>query len=313
MENEGSVKSAIFHKSVLVQEVLHYINVKPGAVYLDATFGTGGHTRAILEKESTCKVVALDWDAKVLEDYGKPLEEEFGDRLRLIWGNFALLYKIVKTEKITPFDGILADFGTSQIQILERPGFSVYRDTPLDMRMSPSYQQLTAADLIAQASEKKLADIFWQLGEERYARKIARVIVNEREHRPIKTTGQLASLVEKVIPRKKQGKIHPATRVFQALRIFINKELENIKGFLETAIRQLKPCGRLVCISFHSLEDRIVKNFFHEKAVGRQLQILTPQVVTASEKEILQNPSARSAKLRAAEYIQHKEEKFAIV
>jgi len=303
MKSEEDTQSELFHKSVLVQEVLHYIDVKPQGVYLDATFGTGGHTRALLEQDPTCHVVALDWDANVLETYGQPLQEEFGDRLRLVWGNFALLYKIVKNERIGPFDGILADFGTSQIQLFERHGFSVYRDTPLDMRMSPSHQQLTAAELIAQASEKKLSELFWELGEERYARQIARAIVTERQRHPIETTGQLASLIEKMVPRKKHVKIHPATRVFQALRIYVNKELENIKAFLEGALKILKPDGRLVCISFHSLEDRIVKNFFHEKETTGELEILTPHIIMASEQEGAQNPSARSAKLRAAKRI----------
>jgi len=303
MKDKESGNSSILHKSVLVQEVLQYLNVTSGAVYLDATFGTGGHTRAILESDPKSRVIALDWDSKALEIYGKPLEEEFGERLRLVWGNFALLYKIVRNEKIGPFDGILADFGTSQIQIFERAGFSIYRNTPLDMRMSPSHQQLTAADIIAQASDKKLADIFWEFGEERYSRQIARAIVAARSKSPIKTTKQLAVLVEKVAPYKKNAKIHPATRVFQALRIYVNKELENIKAFMEAAVRALKPKGRLVCISFHSLEDRIVKSFLQEKESMGVLKVLTPQVIVASDKEAEINPSARSAKLRAAELI----------
>ncbi len=291
------------HKSVLTQEVLHYVQVKPHGVYLDATFGTGGHTQAILEKESYCRVIALDWDAAALETYGAPLEEKFGQRLQLIWGNFAHLYKIIKHEKLGPFDGILADFGTSQIQIFERPGFSVQRDTPLDMRMSPSHQQETAADLIANATEKKLRKLFWEYGEERYAKRIARAIVNERRKSPITTTKQLAVLIEKSVPFKKYRKIHPATRVFQALRIYVNKELDNIQAFLKAAIPALNIAGRLVCISFHSLEDRIVKNVFQEKQQRGEVAILTPQVVMATDEEILQNASARSAKLRALEKI----------
>jgi len=291
------------HKSVLVKEVLHYLEIRPRGVYLDVTFGSGGHTRAILEKEPTCSVVALDWDAKVLESYGVSLQKEFGNRLQLIWGNFALLYKIAKKENIGPFDGILADFGTSQIQIMERPGFSIYRDTPLDMRMSPAHQRITAAELIAKASQEKLQEIFWQFGEERYAKQIARAIVQKRVQYPIKTTVQLARLVEKVVPLRKSFKIHPATRVFQALRIYINKELENIRSFLDASVPLLKPGGRVVCISFHSLEDRIVKQFFLEKARADQLAILTSEVIVAFDEEIRQNPSARSAKLRAAERV----------
>ena len=291
------------HKSVLVNEVIHYLNVKPHKTYLDVTFGSGGHTREILKKEPTCKVIALDWDINAIEDYGPQLYEEFGDRIQLVWGNFAILYKIAKKEKIGPFDGILADFGTSQIQIMERPGFSIYRDLPLDMRMSPSHHPLTAAEVIARSTQEKLQEIFWQLGEERHGKKIAQIIVETRSRNPIKTTGQLATLIEKVVPQKRGEKTHPATKVFQALRIFVNKELENITSFLSAAVPLLKPEGRLVCISFHSLEDRIVKDFFQEKGSQGILEVLTPKVVVASREEIEKNPSSRSAKLRAAERI----------
>jgi len=290
------------HKPVFVEEVLYYLDLKPEGVYLDATFGSGGHTQSILEQKQHCSVVALDWDVNALETYGQPLQEQWGDQLRLVWGNFALLYKIAKKEKIGPFDGILADFGTSQIQIMERPGFSIFRDTPLDMRMSPAHQRLTAAEVIDKASEQKLCDIFLQFGEERYAKRIAQVIVQERLRRPIKTTVQLAQLIERIVPTRKGEKIHPATRVFQALRIYVNKELDNIKAFLAAAVRLLKPEGRLVCICFHSLEDRIVKEFFQKNAQEKQLIVLTPNVIMPSEQEVKCNPSARSAKLRAAQW-----------
>lgn len=289
------------HKPVLVQEVLTYLDPKPGGVYLDVTFGTGGHTRAILEREPGCRVIAMDWDNVVLDTFGLPMQAEFGDRLHLIWGNFALLYKILKNENIKNLDGILADFGTSQVQLMDRPGFSMFTDTPLDMRMSPPHQQVTAAHLLNKASGEKLREIFWQLGEERAAKQIVYAIMEFRKKKWIATTGQLVKIVESVVPRTKKSRIHPATRVFQALRLYVNRELNNITSFLPMALEFLKPEGRLVCISFHSLEDRIVKTFFKEKEKEEIVNILTPHIVIGTPEEIRENPSARSAKLRAAQ------------
>ena len=296
-------ETKIYHKPVLVQEVLHYLNPEPGGIYLDVTFGSGGHTRAILEKEPECKVIAMDWDTVALDTYGLPLQQMFPERLRLIWGNFALLYKILKKEKIDRVDGILADFGTSQVQIVTRPGFSLHRDANLDMRMSPAHQQITAEKVLKDASEEKLYQIFRQLGEERYSKRIAHAIVEARKNRKIRTTRELAKIVEKVVPRSKREKIHPATRIFQALRIYVNKELGNISAFLPIALQALKVEGRLVCISFHSLEDRLVKDFFKERADKGEIRVLTQKVVVGQEEEIRINPSARSAKLRAAELL----------
>ncbi len=290
----------LVHKTVLVDEVLEYLDPKPGHVYLDATFGSGGHTRAILEREPKCSVISLDWDQVALDTYGPALKEEFGDRLTLIWGNFALLYKLVRENKIKRIDGVLADFGTSQIQIINRPGFSVHRDTPLDMRMSPAHQKITAAELLNKGTEEKLREIFWQFGQERNARQIAAAIVQERVIKPFRTTKQLADLIERVSPNKNR-RIHPATQVFQALRIYVNKELDNISAFLAAATSALDEQGRLVCISFHSLEDRLVKQFFKEKEREGILNILTPHMISASEEELRENPSSRSACLRAAE------------
>ncbi len=292
-------ESNVPHKSVLVDEVLEYLDVQPGKVYLDVTFGAGGHTRQILEKEPNCTVIAMDWDTVSLDTYGPPLQEEFPGRLKLVWGNFALLYKVLKKEDIKFVDGILADFGTSQMQITSRPGFSVYKNSLLDMRMSPPHHKVTAINVINEASEKELRDIFWEFGQERYTKKIVAAILQDRQKKRITTTKQLAQLIERVVPAAKKQKIHPATRVFQALRIFVNKELDNIVSFLSAAMRILKPSGRLVCISFHSLEDRLVKQFFLEKSREQLVEILTKKVVTASEKELEENPSSRSAKLRA--------------
>lgn len=279
-------------------EALDGLNLKPGGVYVDATFGGGGHTRAILNKEPNCKVIALDWDKVAIEKNAPSLEAEFGDRIKIIWGNFAKLYNILKKEKISHVDGILADFGTSQHQILHKEGFSFNQDSPLDMRMSPSHQQITAEQILNTYTDKALAKIFFELGEEPKSRQIARAIIEKRREAPFQTTRQLAKLVEETVKYKKPSKTHPATRVFQALRIYINKELENIEIFLKTAIAMLNQDGRLVCISFHSLEDRIVKTIFREKQ--DVLEILTKKPIAPSQEEIDQNPSSRSAKMRIA-------------
>lgn len=301
VKNNSSPKGIFLHKPVLVQEVLEYLNVRPGKTYLDVTFGSGGHTRAILQADPTCKVIAMDWDTVSLDTYIPLLQEEFGDRIIPVWGNFSLLFKLLKKHKIQKVDGILADFGTSQMHLHQRAGFSFHRDSPLDMRMSPPHQQVTAAQVLNEFSEEALRELFWQLGEEKQARKIARAIVEEREKHPFETTRDLALLIEKIIPTR--GKIHPATRVFQALRMYVNKELENIHSFLPVAVQALNPGGRLVCISFHSLEDREVKQFFREMADEGVVKLLTKKVVVPTEEEVRENPSSRSSKLRAVERI----------
>jgi 16S rRNA (cytosine1402-N4)-methyltransferase len=293
-----SIKPRQTHISVLPHEVIEYLDPQPGKTYLDVTFGAGGHTRAILEHEPECTVIALDWDNDALEKFGRPLEEEFGDRIHFIWGNFAHLYRLLKKEKITSVDGILADFGTSQGQLAGKAGFSFHIDSPLDMRMSPAHQKVTAAELLNKSTEAKLADIFFEYGGERQAKKIARLIVAERKVKRFKTTRQLAQLIERIIP--KTGRIHPATKVFQAIRIYINSEIDNIRSFLPAALDVLAPGGRIVCISFHSLEDQKVKSFFLEKEREGLLQLLTKKPVAPTEEEMQDNPSSRSAKLRAA-------------
>jgi 16S rRNA (cytosine1402-N4)-methyltransferase len=213
------------HKPVLMNEVLEYLNVQPKKTYLDVTFGAGGHTRAILEKNKTCRVIAMDWDAKALETFGQPLKEEFGDRLELIWGNFSLLYKLIKKHDIEQLDGILADFGTSQVQIAGTPGLSVFRDTPLDMRLSTAHQQVTAADILNKATEQKLEQIFFQLGEEPKGRQIARAIIKARATMKFETTGQLVDVIETVIPNRGKRSIHPATMNWIIFRPFCRRLL----------------------------------------------------------------------------------------
>ena len=289
-----------YHRTVLINEVLEYLNPQPGKTYIDATFGGGGHTRAILMAEPECRVIAVDWDQKALEINGPLLQEEFGNRLQLIWGNFAQLPHLLKKHGCNKVDGVLVDFGTSQFQIMEREGFSFMGDTPLDMRMSPAHQKVTAAEIVNTASEEELILIFKDYGEERHARAMARAIGEARKIDRIRTTGELVDVLTSVVPRR-PGKIHPATRVFQALRIVVNKELDNIKTFLLHLPQILNADARVVCISFHSLEDRLVKTYFKEH--GNQFELLTSKVVTPTDEEIRINPSSRSSRLRAAEMI----------
>jgi 16S rRNA (cytosine1402-N4)-methyltransferase len=296
------LKHVTIHKPVLVEEVLAYLQVRPHKTYLDVTFGCGGHSRALLAAEPTCRVIAFDWDLVAIETWGPVLREEFGDRISFVWGNFSLLYKLLKKHHITNVEGILADFGTSQVQISNTPGLSVYRDTPLDMRLSAAHHAVTAADILNKASVHKLAEIFFQLGQEPKGRQIAQAIVAARSKRKFTTTGQLVDVIEQIVPAGR-SRIHPATKVFQALRIYVNHELDNIQAFLPAAVTALNPGGRLVCISFHSLEDRLVKHYFKDQEHAGALEIVTPHAVTASEQELAHNPSARSAKLRAAEKV----------
>jgi 16S rRNA (cytosine1402-N4)-methyltransferase len=297
--------NTFYHKSVLVREVVYYLDPQPNACYVDVTFGGGGHTRAILTAEPSCRVIAIDWDQVALEKNEKIFKEEFGDRIQFIWGNFAHLDRLLKKEHIAKVDGILADFGTSQDQIFHREGFSFAVDTPLDMRMSPAHQRVKASDIVNRHSEKQLTEMLFELGEERFARQIARAIVQERAMKKFATTGHLARVVESAVPMQKgRRSIHPATRTFQALRIFVNQELDNIRTFLQASERVLAQDGRLVCISFHSLEDRIVKRFFRERTSvsgSACFEVLTKKVVVATPEEVAENPSARSARLRAAQ------------
>lgn len=288
----------IYHIPVMKQEVLEYLALKPHGVYIDCTFGGGGHTRAILQADPTVSVIAFDVDPDSFEYNRQQIEQEFPGRVKFIWANFATLRLSLKKIKVAQVDGILADFGTSQYQIQHKAGFSFSRDKKLDMRMSAAHGRVTAAQIVNTASEAELAEIFWRYGEERNGKQIARAIVQHRVKKPFVTTLDLADLVEKISPRMGKG-IHPATRVFQALRIVVNHELESIEGLLKQAPLALNPGGRIVCISFHSLEDRIVKQAFKEHS--SLLTILTPKVVVPTAAEIQENPASRSAKLRAAQ------------
>lgn len=285
-----SVPSAFVHQPVLAAEVLDGLCPKPHGYYLDATVGGGGHSRLILETDPTIRLMALDQDPNALDAARQNLKE-FEQRVTFCHGNFS------EFSPCEPcFDGILADLGVSSPQ-LDHPerGFSFRHSGNLDMRMNPT-QELTAADLVNHGSERELADIFYHYGEERLSRRIARRIV---EQRPFQTTTALANAIAASVPGKyRHGRIHPATRVFQALRIAVNRELDVLEQLIETAPSWLLPAGKLAIISFHSLEDRRVKHGMrdHEK-----LKVLTKKPITASDEEVRHNPRARSAKLRLAE------------
>src|SRR5579875_416740 len=280
------------HRSVLLKEALDALALRPGGTYVDATFGAGGHSRAILERLGPSgKLAAFDVDPSVHARAGVPCDPRF----ILIRGNFRHLDAALEFRKLAPVDGVLFDLGVSSMQLdsAER-GFSFAADAPLDMRMDAS-QGLSAADYIARTPERELADAIFEFGEERAARKIARAI---KQHHP-RTTGELARIVSAAVhvPGKRE-RTHPATRTFQALRIAVNDELDALRDGLDAATRVLRPGGRLVAISFHSLEDRIVKNTMR---TDPRLRPLLKKPLVAGARELRDNPRSRSAKLRVAE------------
>jgi 16S rRNA (cytosine1402-N4)-methyltransferase len=284
------------HRAVLLSETLEYLDPQPGRRYIDSTFGAGGHTQALLERIAPDgMVLALDLDEAALAA-GIELKRTFGNRLTLVKANFRDIFPVAEAQGFLNVDGILADIGVSSM-LLDDPerGFSFMREGALDMRMDRS-QPLTAADIVNSWGEKEIADILFAYGEERRSRPIARSIVRSR---PLATTLDLSRAVERVLGGPRYGRIHPATRTFQALRIVVNAELENLEQFLQAAPRCLRDGGRLAVITFHTLEDRIVKNAFRSSAIpGRPL---TKKVVTAGDLETASNPRARSAKLRVWE------------
>ncbi len=299
------------HVPVLAREAVEMLAPHAGGTYLDATFGAGGYSRAILGVSGT-RVIAIDRDRTAIAG-GFELVDRSEGRLTLVEDRFSHLAEICASAGLAVVDGVVMDVGVSSMQLDQADrGFSFRLDGPLDMRMGQAGP--TAADVIARASEAELADIIYLFGEERHSRSVARAIVAARKEAPIVTTRALAELVARVV-RGKPGDIHPATRTFQGLRIFVNEELHELQSALEAAERVLKPGGRLAVVSFHSLEDRIVKNFFAGRARtgggSRHLpevkqavpsfRLLTRKPVTPGEAEMAANPRARSAKLRAAE------------
>ena len=283
----------------MLNECLDYMAIRPDGVYLDATCGLGGHTGAIARRLTTGFVIACDRDAESLARARANLTDVSPENIRFHHVSFSLVGESLKAEGVPQLDGLLADLGVSRYQLTEgERGFSLMADGPLDMRMDRS-QERTAADIVNYGPEKQLADLIFQLGEERRSRRIARAIVRAR---PIVTTGQLARLIESAVPRT--GKIHPATQTFMALRIAVNEEREELDALLGALPRLVKPGGRVVVLTFMSLEDRVVKRAFQalEKAGGAR--ILTRHVVRPSEEETGINSPSRSAKLRALEITQ---------
>jgi 16S rRNA (cytosine1402-N4)-methyltransferase len=299
------------HVPVMLRQAIDYLAPRDGGVYIDGTFGAGGYAAAILAAAAT-RVIGIDRDAAAIAG-GRGLSEASAGRLVLVEGRFGALDALASGLGTDAADGVVLDLGVSSMQ-LDTPGrgFSFRHDGPLDMRMGR--EGPSAADVVAAASERDLADIIFNLGEERHSRAVARAIVAARRERPILTTGALASIVSRVV-RGRPGDIHPATRTFQALRLFVNDELHELECGLAAAERILKPGGRLVVVSFHSLEDRIVKTFLagrsgagggsrhlpEIKPEAATFHTLTRRPVVPDDAETGENPRARSARLRAAE------------
>lgn len=303
------------HIPVLLQETLRYLNPERGGLYVDATLGLGGHSAAILAASPDTTVIGIDQDPAALAEAGKRLAE-FGNRVILVHANFSSIARVVAEHGDKRPDGILADLGVSSMQLdSESRGFSFRFDAPLDMRMNMASDDPTAADLLATLGQDELADIIYRFGEERHSRKIARWIIEKRDtENPITTTFQLADLVKRALPKSSRDNIHPATRTFQALRIAVNRELEILEDFVSDSVDLLKEDGVLAIITFHSLEDRVIKHAFQRHAgrcicppripqcicgAKKNVEILTRKPITAGESEIQNNPRSRSAKLRA--------------
>jgi 16S rRNA (cytosine1402-N4)-methyltransferase len=293
---EGQVQ---LHRSVLLQETLDFLAPHPGGIYVDGTLGLGGHSQAILQRSAPDgRVVAFEWDEHALALSGNRLQEYAG-RITVIRRNFAEIAVSLGEIGVSQVDGIMIDIGLSSLQLDQgKRGFSFLRDEPLDMRMD-SRRGVTAASILALSTEKELADIFYYFGEERQSRPIAARIVRARNEEAVTTSTQLAALVAQAVPRRfHPKKIHVATKVFQALRIAVNTELENLSRILDEAVAFLKPGARFCVISFHSLEDRIVKRRFRD---NDNLEVLTQKPVKPASIEIRENPRSRSARLRVAE------------
>jgi 16S rRNA (cytosine1402-N4)-methyltransferase len=293
----------IAHVPVLGEETMRLLQPERGGVFVDCTVGLGGHARLLLQRGAT-RVIGLDRDAQALTLAREALAP-WADRVELVHADYRALDDVLDRLGLPEVDGTLADLGVSSLQ-LEAPdrGFSFQRDEPLDMRMDRSGGE-TAAGLLARSNERQIADAIFGFGEERFSRRIARAIVNARREQSIDSTGRLAGIVRRAIPRRGHARIDPATRTFQALRIWVNRELDGLDRFLETALGRLRAGARLVVIAFHSLEDRIVKHTLRalEKSGEIGVSVLTRKPIVPTEDEVQRNPRARSAKLRAAERV----------
>ena len=306
------------HESVLAKEILQYLHPREDGLIVDGTLGNGGHTELILKNTAPgLRVLGIDRDEQAIERAGKRLAP-FRNRVTLIHGNFSDIKNILKKANVMNVDGLLLDLGVSSPQ-LDSPerGFSFMRNGPLDMRMD-STQKTTAADLLVKLSDEELVLVIKEYGEERFAKRIVRAIRKAQEQNPITTTLQLSNIVSGVTHTPRPAKIHPATRTFQALRIAVNNELEHIKSTLSDSLGILSASARIMVISFHSLEDRIVKNFFKDEEKGcvcpprlpvcacghkTRLKIITRRPVTPASEEVKRNPRASSSKLRVAERV----------
>jgi len=302
------------HIAVLRDEVIEGLQPRPGSLLIDGTLGAGGHSAAWLDATAPDgRVLAFDLDPVAIGIARERLAG-YGDRVEIVHGSYERMGEVAPERGFGAVDGVLLDLGFSSMQIDDPERWFAFRfDAPLDMRFDPT-QPLTAASLVNGLSESELADLIYEYGEERYSRRVARAIVQAR---PIRQTGELAQIIERAVPRSRE-RIHPATRTFQALRIAVNYELGALERTLPQAVSLLKPGGRLAVISFHSLEDRIVKNFMREEARDcicppeaprcvcdhkPRLKIITRKPITATDEEVERNPRARSAKLRIAERV----------
>jgi 16S rRNA (cytosine1402-N4)-methyltransferase len=284
---------------VLVAEVLAALEPSRGGTYVDCTVGLGGHARALFEAGAD-RIVGIDRDADALAIAAERLAE-FGVRLTLVHDDYRRVAEVLAGRRVGRIAGLLADLGVSSMQLeAAGRGFSFRRDEPLDMRMDRSRGR-TAADLLATSREEELADVIYRYGEERHSRRVARAIVSARREHPIETTGSLAAIVRRAVPHRGYQRIDPATRTFQALRIWVNGELEGLDRFVRDAVGVLAPGGRAAIISFHSLEDRIVKHTMRDLEREQIARPLTRKPVAPGGDEMHRNPRARSAKLRAAE------------
>jgi len=302
------------HYPVLLAETIAFLAPERGGLFIDATLGLGGHSEAILEKSKDAAVIGIDQDAEAIS-YAQKRLQKYGERFRVFHTNFSRVKEVWEEAGEKKPDGILADLGVSSLQFdsAER-GFSFRYDAPLDMRMNADEETETAADLLQTLSEEEIANVIYEYGEERFSRRIARWIVERREAgTPIKTTRELADMLGKAVRTSKRDTIHPATRTFQALRIAVNHELEILTDFINDAVDILEADGRLAIISFHSLEDRIVKQAFQKLAgkcscpprlpqcvcgAEKKVEIMTKRPLIPSEKEQQENPRSRSAKMR---------------
>jgi len=312
-------KAENLHQSVLLEETLDVLNPRRGGVFVDATLGMAGHTEAILLANPENVVIGLDQDADAVALAAERLEP-FADRVNIFHSSFSKLKGVLSDFGHEKVDGILADLGVSSLQLDNaQRGFSFRFDAPLDMRMDASAAVPTAAELLETLSGEEIANIIYRFGEERFSRRIARRIIERREAgSPVTTTAELAELVERSVRRSPKDKIHPATRTFQALRIAVNRETEVLEQFLVDAVDSLKTEGRLAIITFHSLEDRIVKQGFQRLSgkcqcppkipqcvcgARKEVEILTRKPTVPGEEELAANPRSRSAKLRAVKKI----------